>query len=116
MPAGKFDQHRELLAGFVRVHILQHAAEEELYGQQLIDELGRHGYRLSPGTLYPILHAMERSGYLQSRRERHGRTERRLYRATPKGRRALGLVRQYLAGLGLHAEAGGPGRDGARTS
>jgi PadR family transcriptional regulator PadR len=46
--------HRDLLSGFIRLHILHHAAERELYGQWMIEELARHGYRLSPGTLYPF--------------------------------------------------------------
>ena len=62
----------DLLTGFIRLHILHHAAEQEIYGQWMIDELAHHGYRLSPGTLYPMLHAMERNGYLTSRVQREG--------------------------------------------
>ena len=54
----------------------------------MIDELGRHGYRLSAGTLYPILHGMERQGYLRSQRTQTGGRTRRLYRVTPAGRKA----------------------------
>ncbi len=87
-------EHRELLLGFVRLHILHHAAEGDLYGQWMIEELGRHGYRLSPGTLYPMLHALERQGYLRSRKVPAGRSFRRVYRATPRGRRALVVARR----------------------
>ena len=59
---------RNLYNGLIRLHILHHAAEGPIFGQAMIDELGRHGYRLSAGTLYPILHGMERQGYLRSRR------------------------------------------------
>jgi len=86
----KFD---DLLTGFIRLHILHHAAEQEIYGQWMIDELARHGYRLSPGTLYPMLHAMERKGYLTSRVQREGRTARKLYKATKLGRRGLVLAK-----------------------
>jgi PadR family transcriptional regulator, regulatory protein PadR len=84
--------HRDLLSGFIRLHILHHAAERELYGQWMIEELARHGYRLSPGTLYPLLHGMEKKGYLFSRIEREGRTARKYYRATPLGRKASKLA------------------------
>ncbi len=57
---------RNLYTGLIRLHILHHAAEGPIFGQAMIDELGRHGYRLSAGTLYPILHGMERQGYLRS--------------------------------------------------
>ncbi len=87
---------KDLLNGFIRLHILHHAAEQEIYGQWMIDELSRHGYRLSPGTLYPMLHAMEQRGYLKSRRQRIGRTTRNLYRATGLGRKGLALAKVRL--------------------
>ncbi len=65
-------EHRDLLSGFVRVHILHHASQHDVYGQWMMDELLRHGYRLGPGTLYPMLHTMERRGYLVSREEKVG--------------------------------------------
>ena len=89
-------EHQDLLAGLVRLHVLHHAAEGEIYGQWMIEELAHQGYRLSPGTLYPMLHAMERKGYLVSRKEQVGKTFRRLYRVTP-----LGLEGLALAGLRL---------------
>jgi PadR family transcriptional regulator PadR len=87
---------KDLLSGFIRLHILRHAAEHEVYGQWMIDELARHGYKLSPGTLYPMLHAMEQRGYLRSRKQQQGRTSRKLYRATPLGKRALSLAKTRL--------------------
>jgi DNA-binding PadR family transcriptional regulator len=99
-------EHQDLLAGFVRLHILHHAAEGEVYGQWMIEELARHGYRLSPGTLYPMLHGMERRGYLISSKQNIGRTFRRVYRATPRGREALGIaqskVRELFGEIGRH--------------
>jgi DNA-binding PadR family transcriptional regulator len=87
---------KDLLTGFVRLHILHHAAEQDIYGQWIIDELAHHGYRLSPGTLYPLLNAMERRGYLKSRKQREGRTARKLYRATPLGKKGLALAKLRL--------------------
>ena len=55
-------EHHDLLSGFVRLHVLHHAAEGEIYGQWMIEELARHSYKLSPGALYPMLHAMEERG------------------------------------------------------
>jgi len=81
---------KELYSGLIRLHILHHAAKRPIYGNWVIEELGRHGYKLSPGTLYPILHALERKGYLRSTEKRNGRQLRRFYRATPAGRKALG--------------------------
>jgi PadR family transcriptional regulator, regulatory protein PadR len=86
----KFD---DLLTGFIRLHILHHAAEHEIYGQWMIDELANHGYRLSAGTMYPMLHAMQEKGYLVSRVQRQGRTARKLYRATKLGKHGLALAK-----------------------
>jgi DNA-binding PadR family transcriptional regulator len=86
-------KHQELFNGLIRLHILHHAVEGEFYGQWMIDELARHGYSVSPGTLYPMLHALERRGYLTSRNERSGRTSRRIYRATALGRQANKLAK-----------------------
>jgi DNA-binding PadR family transcriptional regulator len=92
-------KYRDLLVGFVRLHVLHHAAKEEIYGQWIMEELARHGYRLSPGTLYPMLHGMQKKGYLRSRERRIGRSMRRLYRATPKGLKALAVAKDKLREL-----------------
>ncbi|MGK9235644.1 PadR family transcriptional regulator [Inquilinus limosus] len=86
-------EHQDLLSGLIRLHVLHHAVEGELYGQWMIEELARHGYKLSPGTLYPMLRAMEKKGYLVSRDQRVGRSIRRVYSATPLGRDALAIAR-----------------------
>jgi DNA-binding PadR family transcriptional regulator len=82
-------EDQDLYSGLVRLHILHHAVHEPIFGLGIIEELGRHGYKLSAGTLYPILHGLERRGYLKSKQEREGKRSRRTYRATPKGRKAL---------------------------
>lgn len=89
-------EHRDLLSGLVRMHILHHAAQEEIYGLWMIEELASHGYRLSPGTLYPMLHKLEHDGYLTVRSVRDGSTVRKLYSATEKGRRGLALARERV--------------------
>ena len=80
---------RYLYAGLIRLHVLHHAVKEPIYGLAMIEELGRHGYKLSAGTMYPILHGLEERGYLASGEERAGSTMRRVYRATPAGTQAL---------------------------
>lgn len=93
--------HHNLLSGLVRLHILHHAAEGEIYGQWMIEELARHGYRLSPGTLYPMLQAMEERGYLASQEDQggKGRRRRKIYTATQLGCEALAVARERLREL-----------------
>ena len=90
---------RSLYTGLIRLHLLHHAAEGPIFGQAMIDELARHGYRLSAGTLYPILHGMEHLGYLQSRRALDDGRHRRVYRITPAGRKALVTARNRVKEL-----------------
>jgi DNA-binding PadR family transcriptional regulator len=83
------DLFRDTFLGFVRVHLLHHAAKEPIFGTEMIEELRRHGYALSPGTLYPMLHALETEGYLRSEAQVIEGKVRRYYRSTSAGRKAL---------------------------
>ncbi|MGI8508222.1 MAG: PadR family transcriptional regulator [Gemmatimonadaceae bacterium] len=100
-PDSKADKNldKDLYAGLIRLHILHHAVEEPIFGLGMIEELGRHGYHLSAGTLYPILHGLERKGYLRSKDEWQDGRRRRVYRATPAGRRALVAARNKVREL-----------------
>ncbi len=90
---------RDVFLSFVRVHILHHAAKGRIFGLEMIDELRRHGYALSPGTLYPILHGLEQSGLLKCEQEVVGGKVRKYYTATAKGRRMLAEVRKKIQEL-----------------
>ncbi len=90
---------RDVFLSFVRVHILHHAAKGRIFGLEMIDELRRHGYALSPGTLYPILHGLEQSGLLKCEQEVVGGKMRKYYTATAKGRRMLAEVRKKIQEL-----------------
>lgn len=76
---------RKLFLGFIQIHILHHASEHPIFGAWMLKELQEHGYDLSPGTLYPILHSMERDGLL-SREDRNVEGKiRKYYVTTEKG-------------------------------
>ena len=80
---------RNIFLGFIRIHILHHASEGEIFGVEMMDELRRHGYLISSGTLYPILHSLEEDGYLTRRDEVVSGKVRKYYRITEKGINAL---------------------------
>jgi len=90
---------RELFLGFIRVHILFHAAEESVYGAALMEELARHGYHVGPGTLYPILHALQGQRYLRREDQIVNGRVRKYYRITPTGRRTLTRAQAQLREL-----------------
>ena len=90
---------RDLYSGLIRLHILHHAVEEPIFGLGMIEELARHGYRISPGTLYPILHGLERKGYLRSTEQRNGKSLRKVYRATRLGKKSLAAAKNKVREL-----------------
>ena len=85
---------RDFLLGFIKIHILHHAARERIFGQEFRSELMRHGYEISFGTLYPIFHKLEKDGFLSSRKENVMGKVRKYYTATKKGKSVLGEAKR----------------------
>lgn len=90
---------RDFLLGFIRLHILYHASKSSIFGLEMIQELKHHGYALSPGTLYPILHGLERDGFLTSEKQVVNGKARKCYRATPSGLEALSKAKDKVREL-----------------
>jgi DNA-binding PadR family transcriptional regulator len=91
---------REILLSFWKVHILHHAAEHPVFGLWILTELRRHGYDISPGTLYPLLKRMERNGWLRSEtRTGAGPRGRQYYRLTRNGAAVLSILRRTVVEL-----------------
>lgn len=93
------DLTRTIFLAFVRVHLLHHAAEGEIYGVEMLEELGRHGYTIGPGTLYPILHGMAKAGHLTCESRVVGGKVRKYYRATDAGKLVLKDVKAKIGEL-----------------
>jgi DNA-binding PadR family transcriptional regulator len=89
---------RDLYSGLIRLHMLHHAAKGPIFGLGMIEELARHGYRISPGTLYPLLRGLEKKGYLRSHQETAG-ARRLVFHATPRGKAALRAAKQRIREL-----------------
>jgi DNA-binding PadR family transcriptional regulator len=90
----------DLFSGdFIKLHVLHHASEQPVYGLWLIEELAEHGYRVSPGTLYPLLHSLEQAELLRSHNEVHEGKVRRYYKITSEGRRQLKKAKLQLIEL-----------------
>ena len=81
------------------MHILYHASKERIFGLEMIKELAEHGYDVSPGTLYPIFHGMEKAGYLESEREVVSGKVRKYYRITPNGDEILIQMQNKISEL-----------------
>lgn len=91
--------YKDFYGGLIRLHVLHHAARRPVFGLWLIEELQHHGYRVGPGKLYPLLHALERRGLLRSTMTGRGRAARRMYLATPMGRRTLAQAKKKVREL-----------------
>ena len=91
---------RKILLAFMRVHILHHASDEDgIYGSWMLDELREHGYEVSPGTLYPVLHELKDDGLLSVSSNLVGGKIRKIYRITDKGQKILDRMKQYIREL-----------------
>jgi DNA-binding PadR family transcriptional regulator len=99
MSKSNAEDDRDLYSGLIRLHVLHHAAEGPIFGLGMMEELARHGYRISAGSLYPLLRRLEEKGYLRSTERRNGKSLRRLYRATPLGRKALAASKSKVREL-----------------
>ena len=91
--------YQDLYSNLIHLYVLHHACRQPTFGLQIIEEVARLGYKLSPGTMYPLLDALEKKGLLRSKEERTGGTVRRLYRATPVGREAYTSAREHVERL-----------------
>jgi len=94
-----YNADRDLYSGLIRLHVLHHAVAEPIFGLGMIEELARHGYRISPGSLYPLLHGLEKKGYLRASEVRNGKSLRKVYRATALGRKALAASKHKVREL-----------------
>jgi DNA-binding PadR family transcriptional regulator len=93
------DVLRHLQLGFIRLHVLYHADKEPICGVELIEELRHHGYRIGPGTLYPVLHQLENAGLLKSVEQIVDGKRRKNVRITAAGKRLLAHARTKLKEL-----------------
>jgi PadR family transcriptional regulator len=90
---------RLFFAGFIRLHILYHAGKEDICGVEIMEELQRHGYDLSPGTLYPILRQLHEAGYLLCKEAVVGGKRRKNFRITARGKKVLDDARTKVLEL-----------------
>ncbi len=90
---------RKILLGFIRVHILHHAKKEGIYGAWMIKELKNHGYKISPGTLYPILHQMKNQKILKQHKKNVDGKIRKIYKTTKKGEKTLDGLKKFIEEL-----------------
>jgi len=99
MPISKAQGLRDILLAFARLHILHHASEEPIFGAGMMQELSRHGYRLGPGTLYPLLQRLHADGLLSVQAEVVEGKRRKYYSITRRGRAAFEALKPKLAEL-----------------
>lgn len=92
---------RKILLAFIRVHILYHATNDTdgIHGAAMITELQNHGYSISPGTLYPILHHLKKDGILQVHTKTVNGKQRKQYTTTEKGKETLHNLIDFIREL-----------------
>lgn len=106
---------RDFFLGFVKVHLLHHASRGPVYGIWFIEELARHGYHLSPGTMYPLLHNLEAAGYLEREDRVVEGKVRKYYSITPLGEEVLAEARTKIQELVQEITEVAPAKRAAKT-
>ncbi len=91
--------NRKIFKGLICLHILHHADESPVYGSWLLEELSTHGYKISPGTLYPMLHYMAKEGLLEHYEENVGGKIRKYYVTTEMGKKEFYKAKKYVLEL-----------------
>lgn len=89
----------EFFSSFIKIHILHHCLKEEIYGAWMMEELEEHGYKISPGSLYPMLRSLEQKGLIISREEQEGKIKRKYYRISARGKKELAEAKGKLKEL-----------------
>ncbi|MCT4596935.1 MAG: PadR family transcriptional regulator [Vallitalea sp.] len=90
---------KRLFQGFICLHILHHAKKKPFYGSWMLEELSEHGYKLSPGTLYPILHSLEKEGFIEHYDKNVNGKIRKYYIITEEGVNQLNESKKYVSEL-----------------
>ena len=90
---------RDLELAFVKLHILYHADNEEIFGVGLMEELKRHGYTIGPGSIYPTLAKLEKGGFLTCEARTVNHKQRKYYRITAAGRSLLDKMKSKIGEL-----------------
>jgi len=76
----------EQLKGILKILILKELEKENLSGQELMDRIGQKtAKRPSPGSVYPLLHELLNSGFLEMRVE----GKRKIYSLSEHGKKVL---------------------------
>lgn len=97
---------KNLMSGSTTMLVLSLLEEREMYGYQIITELAKRSddtFVLQEGTLYPILHKLERNNYVESYlAETETERRRKYYRITRRGMMRLEELREQWRNFSTH--------------
>ena len=77
--------NKNMVSGNSAMLVLKLLSEKDMYGYEMIDTLAKR----SNNILYPMLHGMEQSGYLECYNQEVNGKLRKYYRITPNGKKYL---------------------------
>lgn len=79
------------------IMILRLIRTQPTWGYSIIKAMEtNYEVQLGHGVLYPLLNALEKSGFIQSKKEKHGGRIRKIYDITPKGNQLLEAYHEFL--------------------
>lgn len=84
--------NKELLKGSLEILVLSSVSKTPLYGYEIAKQIRAKSnklFSLGEGTLYPILHKLEKAKFLESYWQEMGGRKRKYYQVTRKGKKIL---------------------------
>jgi PadR family transcriptional regulator PadR len=87
----------KLMKGLLDFIVLQFLSSRPMHGYQIITEIRKtFGVYFGPSTIYPLLNALEKSGYVKSEWDVSSERPRKVYKLTAQGRNLLNFTEDSL--------------------
>jgi len=87
----------KLMKGLLDLIVLQFLSSQPMHGYQIITKIRKtFGVYFGPSTIYPLLNALERSGYVKSEWDMSNERPRKVYKLTAEGRNLLNFTEDSL--------------------
>ncbi|MBC7129959.1 PadR family transcriptional regulator [Candidatus Bathyarchaeota archaeon] len=87
----------KLMKGLLDLIVLQFLSSKPMHGYQIITKIRKtFGVYFGPSTIYPLLNALEKNGYVTSEWDMSNDRPRKVYKLTPEGRSLLTFTEESL--------------------
>jgi PadR family transcriptional regulator PadR len=87
----------KLMKGLLDMVVLQFLSSQPMHGYQIITKIRKtFGVYFGPSTIYPLLNALEKKGYVKSEWNMQNERPRKVYKLTNEGQNLLNFTEDSL--------------------